>query len=162
MARQRAAAQRRHQWVAHNRKLTFAQAESIRADAANGFTLKQLAKRYDCNYNSVRAILEGRTYVRPTRFEQAVIEEQAYRVPMPAPPNDPRLICRMERAKRSQRNEPAMSEAAKAFAALLARDVELRKGGRPRKDAKPGKPRLFVERDQVPDLTTGLNPFFGL
>lgn len=169
--RQRAAMRKiAHRFTAHNRKLTFDQAEEIRRQHAKGDEPATLASRFGINHNTVRGILEGRTYVYPSRHERVQIEEHNQRAPKPAPANDPRLVCRMERAKRAGHPSSVMSEAQKDFAALLAREVEMRKGGRPRKDGgkayqlvtgKPGKPQLMVQRAPAVDLIDSLPPFYG-
>lgn len=89
-------------------------------------------------------------------------------------PTDPVTIYHLEHAKARQRLEAKrkveMATVGKAFKAMQAREAELRRGGRPKGSkrgaypiatAKPGRPRLALTRDPIPDLTACLSEFYG-
>lgn len=79
-------------------------------------------------------------------------------------------LYRTEKAKRDERRKlnPQMTEAQRAFAAILERDRQNGKGGRPRGSkngeryaVKPGKPMLELRRNDPLDLTPYLGEFYG-
>lgn len=73
-------------------------------------------------------------------------------------------LYREEKAKAAHRRTPALTDAHRAFKAVLEREAIARKGGRPKGILnlhKPGRSRIDVRRDAIPDLTTQLQPFYG-
>lgn len=79
-------------------------------------------------------------------------------------------LYRTEKAKRDERRKlnPQMTEAQRAFAAILERDRQNGRGGRPKGSrngqhyaAKPGKPKLNLTRDPADALLDALGRYEG-
>jgi hypothetical protein len=164
--RKRGMNKRRH-FTASNRILSFDRAEEIRAaKAANdSLGIRQLAAMFGVNKNTIRGILNGTTYCQPTRHE-VVERENAKTASLPK--HSPNLTCRIERAKRADRLDPILAEAKRDYEALLAREKEGRKGGRPRGSGKTisvgrGRPNQFVNVHEDPRdaLLNALGNFSG-
>lgn len=76
--------------------------------------------------------------------------------------DEARAIYRTEKAKRAERAQAALTPVKKAFRALLDREKEQRKGGRPRKNFTLGsRPFHAVRVDPADALLVALGRFTG-
>lgn len=156
--RQRKASRR--PYVATNRKLTFALAEEIRAKYTGPSSLAPLGAEYGVSRHTIKKIINGTNYTRPTRDELLLMRPAPTEASLdPLDLSDPRSVYRHEKEKRRVRSS-VMAEARAAYEARLALDREAGKGGRPRKapptltikPPKPGKPQLVAVREDPRDV----------
>lgn len=138
-------------------RLSDAVKATVRADLAKGLNAYEINKKRGVSKTAIYRI----------RDEISV-------PPTPAPdPSDPIMLYRAEKLARAQRlaANPQMTAAQRAFAALLQREKDAGRGGRPKgaksvnslngKLVKPGKPMLLALRRDPLDLTPYLGAFTG-
>lgn len=140
------------------RELTHDDAREIRRLHRNGLSKRLLSVQYQTSQVSIRRICDHELFPdRPVRYEP------------PPPPVDPVKLYHDEKAKRDERlkRNPRLAAAEQAFKAQMAREKELRKGGRPKKGAGSyqlsvgGKPNQFPNVSRPTDLADLLPPYFG-
>jgi hypothetical protein len=104
-----------------------------------------------------RRAYEKRYRRRVAAPRQRTVERRSGR----APETDAERLYREEKGRRAERlaSRPEMLAARESYTALLAREKELRNGGRPR--STPGKPMLLAVRNDPTDLLPYLGTFTG-
>lgn len=145
-------------------RLSEQEKAAIRADLEKGYNAYEIAERRGVSKTAVYRIRDAAKPAPPPPPPKPRFEF----VPDDPPAKDPRDLYRREKARREERLAVSakMQAAKEDFAALLQREREAGRGGRPKKigtpPERPGKPRLFLQRDNVPDLGAYLGEFHGL